>query len=108
MLGPDPVGLGAAGELGLLRRRIRCRRMVAIAVVGHGHFVVEPAPPVLLEEDGVLVLLSVADPETEPDMLPEVLGVVEELEELGDVSVLVVVDGVVVVELGVELVPELL
>ena len=88
--------------------------MVAIAVVGHGHFVVEvvllevePVPPVppVLEEDGVLVLLSVADPETEPDMLPEVLG--------DEVSVLVVVDGVVVVvvlvvELGVALVPELL
>ena len=70
---------------------------------------VEPVPPVppVLEEDGVLVLLSVADPETEPDMLPEVPGVVE-------VSVLDVVGGVVVVvvvllvELGVELVPELL
>jgi hypothetical protein len=46
-------------------------------------------------------------------MLPDVLGVVDELEEPGDdVSVLVVVDGVVVVvvlvELGVVLVPELL
>ena len=75
---------------------------------------VEPVPPVppVPEEDGVLVLLSVE----EPDMLPEVLGVVvEEVVELGDdMSVLVEVDGVVVVvvvlvvELGVELVPELL
>ena len=59
----------------------------------------DPVPPV----PPVVVLLSVV----ELGMLPEVLGVVDELE---DVSVLV--DGVVVVvvlvELGVELVPELL
>lgn len=125
MLGAHAIGLGQARR----RRRLvpgrGLRRVVVVALVGHGdHFVLEAVSLlepgwVEVDESGFVLL----EPETLPfaliDALVEVSldGVPDELEVLlgDDVSVeAVVVGGVVatvvevVVEPGVALVPELL
>lgn len=131
MLRADAIGPGKARRLrGIVTRRGQ-RRVVWVALVGHGvYFVLDVLSLVVLEvelggvddvlsEFELLAPLGVDGDETVPlaDIDPEVEvsvdGVVDALELLGDeVSVEAVVVGgvvvVVVVELGVALVPELL